>query len=159
MTFPNMFVRWKEDGRACVDRAVARILWAEASDHDRMFIQAILGQLPSPPFTEFVADGADLLERIDETKPDVVVLDLQLPDVGGLEVLSRLKGRPSRPRVVVFSRLASHSTISACHGLGASEYVVKPAGFRRFRGLVEGIAASASGTTILQGSPERLAAV
>lgn len=151
-----MFGMWKDHGGERLAQAVPRILWAEDSDHDRMFIQAILGQLPSRPATEFVADGEELLERIDEATPDLVVLDLQLPNVGGLEVLSRLQGRPTRPRVVVFSGLESAAMVSACRGLGAADYVVKPVDFRQFRQTVERIVGSVSGQATSNGLSEGL---
>lgn len=134
-------------------------MWADGSDHDRMFIQAILGQLPSRPATEFVADGEALLGRVDETRPDLVVLDLELPNVGGLEVLSWLQGRKARPPVIVFSGLEASATIAACQRLGALDYVVKPADFRQFRQAVERIASSIPAAQPSQGRLEQVTTV
>jgi two-component system response regulator EvgA len=106
-----------------------------------MFIQALLGQLPTRPRAEFVGDGEELLDRLGQGEPDLIVLDLDLPRVGGLEVLSVLQARRHAPPVVVFSSSQGQATIDACRRLGAARFVHKPSGFREFREAVTGIVA------------------
>ena len=49
------------------------------------------------------ADGEALLRQLPEWRPDVLVLDLTMPGLGGLETLRRLRARDDAPRVLVLS--------------------------------------------------------
>src|SRR5688572_3752111 len=113
------------------------VLWAEDSPADRLFIQAVLAQLPARPTTEFVQDGEELLERLESARPDLIVLDLAMPKVGGLEALSQLRQRGCEAPVVVFSGAEGAETVAACRRMGAAAFIQKPHDFRDFRGLVE----------------------
>lgn len=72
--------------------------------------------------------GSGLADQICEQAPDVVVMDLMLPDVDGLTVLrevsERMQGK--MPMVVVVSGFASAETTAACSELGVSFYLRKP---------------------------------
>jgi len=71
-------------------------------------------------------DGRDGLERIAELDPDVVTLDLTMPDLDGLAVLRALQGR-SRPRVLVVSVSTIDTEICAeALSLGAIDLIAKP---------------------------------
>lgn len=123
--------------------AMPRILWAEPLEHDRMFIQAVLGQLPGRPRTEFVLDGQELLDALRANAPDLVVLDLPLPEATGLEVLSLAARRPGMPPMVVFTAADGEATLAACRRLGAAAVVRKPDDYGDFRAAVRGIAMTA----------------
>lgn len=71
------------------------------------------------------ADGREALLRVAELQPDVLVLDLSLPVLDGLEVLRELQALPSGPRVVVFSALDRLRMAPIVLELGASAYVEK----------------------------------
>lgn len=71
--------------------------------------------------------------RIEDT-PRVILLDLKLPKVDGLEVLRRIKGDP-RTRiipVVVLTSSKEHRDVLASYELGANSYIVKPVAFDGF---------------------------
>ncbi|HET9623590.1 MAG TPA: chemotaxis-specific protein-glutamate methyltransferase CheB [Kofleriaceae bacterium] len=71
-------------------------------------------------------DGNDALERIAALDPDVVTLDLTMPEVDGLEVLRRLRGQ-ARPRVIVVSISTVENEIGAeALALGAVDLISKP---------------------------------
>jgi hypothetical protein len=69
-----------------------------------------------------------------ETKPLVILLDLKLPRVPGLEVLARLKSSPVSRNlpVVVLTSSAEYQDVTAAYRLGANSYIVKPVDFERF---------------------------
>lgn len=115
-----------------------RLVWADASA-DRMFIEAVLNT-PDRPALDFVADGEELLRLCNPARADLIVLDLDLPTVGGLEVLSQLKARGNTVPVVVFSK-ASPPTVDACYLLGAARVIQKPQEFRDFRNRVQQVCA------------------
>jgi two-component system KDP operon response regulator KdpE len=73
------------------------------------------------------ADGRTALQAVREDRPDVVVLDLGLPDVSGVEVLRRLRVWSTVPVVVLSARAESTEKVEALD-LGADDYVTKPFG-------------------------------
>lgn len=72
--------------------------------------------------------GAGLTDAIAESKPDLVVMDLLLPEMDGLDVLRSLHERLSgkMPMIVVVSAFASQETTAVCSDLGVSFYFRKP---------------------------------
>ena len=73
--------------------------------------------------------------------PGIVLLDLRLPKVDGLEVLKELKAHPvyRHVPVVVLTTSAEDRDIKRSYELGASSYIVKPVEFEKFRDVVERI--------------------
>jgi len=69
-----------------------------------------------------------------EARPTVILLDLKLPRVDGLEVLRQLKGHPTLRAipVVVLTTSAEHQDVQAAYRLGADHYIVKPVEFEKF---------------------------
>ena len=72
-------------------------------------------------------DGREALQRAADWHPDVVVLDLGLPDIDGVEVIHGLRGWSRVPIVVVSGRTGSEDKIVALDA-GADDYVTKPFG-------------------------------
>ncbi|GAB2989520.1 response regulator [Amycolatopsis acidiphila] len=72
-------------------------------------------------------DGAAALRAVAETKPDVVVLDLGLPDMDGNEVIAGLRGWTTVPIIVLSARSDSPDKVQALDA-GADDYVTKPFG-------------------------------
>ena len=87
----------------------------------------------SEPGVEVVgsaADGRAALEKIDQLKPDVITLDLEMPDVDGLEVLRQLQTAAQSAGVIVISALtdAGAAMTTQALRLGAFDFVLKPNG-------------------------------
>jgi two-component system phosphate regulon response regulator PhoB len=74
------------------------------------------------------ADGEEALVMIDETPPDLVVLDWMLPKVSGVEVCRRLRARPETRNLPVIMLTARGEESDRIRGLdtGADDYIVKP---------------------------------
>jgi two-component system, response regulator len=89
-------------------------------------------------------DGADALDfifgtgeyagRSIENTPKVILLDLKMPKVGGIEVLRKIKSDPLTKNipVVVLTSSAEDPDIKKCYELGANSYMVKPVEFDNF---------------------------
>jgi two-component system cell cycle response regulator len=72
-------------------------------------------------------DGEQALEAVDRVHPDVVMLDLMMPRLGGFEVLARLNQREGRrPPVVILSARGRETDVTRAFDLGAADYVTKP---------------------------------
>ena len=90
-----------------------------------------------------VRDGAEALDYLyctgsyagrDPDPPRVVLLDLKLPKIDGLEVLRRIKGDPRTKMIPVVALTSSHDDrdIVECYNLGVNSYIVKPVDFAQF---------------------------
>ena len=85
----------------------------------------------------WVKDGAaalELLASLGARLPKLVVLDLNIPKMDGLSVLSAIRGDPSLRRipVVILSSSREESVIAKVYALGANSYVIKPVQFTDF---------------------------
>lgn len=103
-----------------------RVLVVDDSAFARKVIREVLSRDPGIDVVGIARDGLEALEKISELKPDVVTLDLIMPDLDGLSVLRALKDHDA-PRVIVVSISGSESEI-AVEALqnGAVEVVTKP---------------------------------
>ncbi|HKY21245.1 MAG TPA: EAL domain-containing protein [Vicinamibacterales bacterium] len=80
---------------------------------------------------ETASDGTAALERVSKSRYDLILLDVEMPGMSGLEVLSRLRETYSRtelPVIMVTARTQSADVVEAL-GLGANDYVTKPVDF------------------------------
>lgn len=75
--------------------------------------------------------GAGALRAAAEHKPDVVILDLGLPDISGIDVLAGLRGWLTAPVIVLSARTDSSDKVEALDA-GADDYVTKPFGMDEF---------------------------
>jgi two-component system, response regulator len=120
------------------------ILLVEDNSNDaELTLRALRAQKLANRIT-VVDDGAEALDfvycrgryagRDPTVRPKVILLDLKLPKIGGLEVLRQLK-QDERTRaipVVVLTSSRQDPDIAAAYALGANSYVVKPVEFDRF---------------------------
>lgn len=85
------------------------------------------------------ADGATALDRAAAFRPDLVLLDIDLPDVSGLEVCRRLKEDAdlSQMKIVMLTAAAQRDDIARGLAAGADEYLTKPFSPVRLLSLVE----------------------
>ena len=96
---------------------------------DDKFLRELIAQ-------KLVKEGYDVSEAIDgeegvkktkEVKPDLVLLDLILPEMDGFEVLSRIKEDPtvSSVPVIILSNLGQKEDVERCLKIGAADYLIK----------------------------------
>ncbi len=100
----------------------------------RMHAEDTQSELPRMELCGAAQNGVECLELVKGLRPDVLVLDLEMPRLNGLEVLDRLRvERPGLP-VIMCSSYTEHGARSTLEALarGASDYVTKPAEQRDF---------------------------
>lgn len=86
---------------------------------------------------QIVSDGPTALEVIRQTQPELIVLDLMLPGMSGLEILGKLRAERRDVRVVIVTALASESDLLRGFELGADDYIKKPFSPRELVARVE----------------------
>src|SRR3954449_10681895 len=90
------------------------------------FVDALTLGLTREGFTVSVArDGAEALDMFDDVQPDLVLLDVMLPKVSGLDVCRELRTRSSVPIIMVTAKGAEIDTVVGLE-VGADDYVTKP---------------------------------
>jgi two-component system response regulator NreC len=119
-----------------------------ADDHAlvREGLRALLESDPEFEVAGQAGDGAEVLDLVERLQPDVVVLDLMMPGMGGLELTRHLARRPCGPAVLILSMHDSEAYVIEAMRSGAAGYALKqaPAGE-----LARGVHAVAAGTRYL----------
>lgn len=95
-------------------------------EDEEAFIDALTVGLGREGFNvEIARDGAEALDRFDEIEPDLVLLDVMLPTVSGLDVCRELRRRTDVPIIMVTAKTAEIDTVVGLE-VGADDYVTKP---------------------------------
>ena len=97
-------------------------------DDDRQLLRALRINLSVRGYeTVTAATGAGALRAAADQHPNVIILDLGLPDISGVEVLRGLRGWNTAPVIVLSARTDSSDKVGALDA-GADDYVTKPFG-------------------------------
>ncbi len=97
-------------------------------DDEAEFVDAFAERLRLRGFNPLVANsGEQALRMVDEEQVRIMVLDLKMPGIDGLEVLRRVKKKYPETQVIVLSGHGSMQDEEAARNLGAFEYLRKPA--------------------------------
>src|SRR5580700_3414726 len=116
-----------------------RVLAVDDSAVMRSLLRTALGTSPQTELVGTAQDGREALEAIDRLDPDLVLLDVEMPCLGGLEVLAEMRARRLRAKVVICSTLTRRGAGITLEALarGATDYVSKPIA----QGANDGVAA------------------
>jgi DNA-binding response OmpR family regulator len=104
-----------------------RVLVVDDSERVRKFLAS--GLHAQGLAAETASDGAEALRVIDSQPIDVVVLDLMMPGMDGIQLLKALQGRSEKPRILVLSARDQVADRVEALNLGADDYLVKPFAF------------------------------
>jgi two-component system, LytTR family, response regulator len=101
----------------------------------RRRLRALLAEIPWARQVGEAADGASAIAEIQRLRPDMVFLDIRMPELSGLEVIARLRALGDPP-AIVFTTAFDEYAVSAFE-LEAIDYLLKPFGQHRFRTAIE----------------------
>ena len=127
-----------------------RILLVEDSANDAELVLTALAENHLANEVIVVRDGEEALDYLYrrgvfrmrmEGNPVVIMLDLKLPKIDGLEVLAQLKSHPALKTVpvVVLTSSREEPDLRRCYDLGSNAYVVKPVDFYEFVSAIKGL--------------------
>jgi DNA-binding response OmpR family regulator len=108
------------------DNFVPKILVVD-DDHEILkLIAMLLRRIGAEAWT--FPDGQSALQRLNQTVPDLIILDLMLPDVDGLQILQQVRAQEQFKHVpvLILSAKADPDTIRRGLDLGADGYITKP---------------------------------
>lgn len=102
-----------------------KILIVDDAAFMRMMIK---NSLTSNGYTELVeaGDGQLAVEAFKTEKPDLVIMDITMPNMDGLEALKTIKGIDSGAKIVMCSAMGQESMVVEAIQLGALDFIVKP---------------------------------
>jgi two-component system LytT family response regulator len=109
-----------------------RTLVVEDEPEARRMLRDYLAEAPWVDVVGEAADGRDAVASIDRLEPALVILDVRMPELSGLEVLEQIRHQPE----VVFATAYDQYAVAAFE-LGALDYLVKPFGRQRFRRMLD----------------------
>jgi len=101
-----------------------KILLADDEAHIRKFIGLLLRQLGSPTIIEAV-NGAQAVELYQSERPDLTLLDVNMPEVDGLQALEKIHTIDPDCAVVMLTSLTTRNIIERAAALGAMNYIRK----------------------------------
>ncbi len=118
--------------------APTRVVLADDNQSFRGTLKAILSLQPDIEIVGEAATGREAMRQVTALHPDVLVLDIRLPDYDGLEVLRRLRQTDDQTRVVILSLWDNAEYRRTAEERGASAYVVKGAAFTQLLPVIQG---------------------
>ena len=125
-------------------------------EDEASFVEALQIGLSREGFrVEIAGDGVEALERFGQVKPDIVLLDVMLPRVSGLDVCRQIRAQSSVPIIMVTAKSGEIDTVVGLE-VGADDYVTKPYRIRELVARIRALLRRASGDST--GEVERAAA-
>ena len=122
---------------------VIRVLLCDDHEMFRDGIAMKLGYLADMEVVGEVSNGRDAVELVRALNPDVVVMDLNMPDMNGLEAMKRIKAENETTRVLIVSGYSTDSDVLEALDAGAMGYVLKDSPsvvlFKAVRNAAEGM--------------------
>jgi two-component system chemotaxis response regulator CheY len=95
---------------------------------DAAFMRMMLKKILAPSGNELLeaVDGADGLAKYKEHKPNLVFLDIVMPNVDGIECLKQIMAFDSNARVVMCSSIGQQTVVNDAIKIGARDFIIKP---------------------------------
>jgi len=103
-----------------------KIVIADPNEDFRVLISDTIAFEPDMEVVGFAADGAEAIKKINDLKPDVVLMDIVMPKLDGLGLMQQLQNSASPPKVIVITAFFNEQLIAQCVELGAYYFVPKP---------------------------------
>jgi len=116
-----------------------RVLIVEDFTPFRKFIRSTLGRRPDLDVICEVSDGLEAVQKAHELKPDLILLDVGLPGLNGIEAARRIRKLTPESKIIFLSQESSPDVVRAAFDLGAQGYVVKTRASSELLAAVEAV--------------------
>ncbi|MGB6676926.1 MAG: response regulator transcription factor [Terriglobales bacterium] len=105
--------------------ASIRVLVVEDSEPFRKFVCSTVGKRSELQIVGEVSDGLEAVKKAEELQPDLILLDIGLPTLGGIEAARRIREFSPESRILFVSQETSADVVQGAFAEGAKGYVVK----------------------------------
>ncbi|MET7518904.1 response regulator transcription factor [Streptomyces sp. NPDC005480] len=123
-----------------------RVLLVDDDPLVRAGLSFMLGGAPDIEIAGQAGDGSEVPALVAETRPDVVLMDIRMPDVDGLAATEALRARPDAPEVIVLTTFHADEQVLRALRAGAAGFVLKDTAPAE---IVEAVRRVASGAPVL----------
>jgi DNA-binding NarL/FixJ family response regulator len=106
-------------------RSLIRLMVVEDFAPFREFLCKILAKSPHLQVVSEVSDGAEAVQKAAELKPDLILLDLALPTLNGIEAARQIRKLATESKIIIVSQESSPEVVQEALNLGAQGYVMK----------------------------------
>ena len=101
-----------------------KILVVDDEEDVRLFLQDFLSERDLD--VDSASNGEEALQKVDNWHPQIVLLDVMMPGMDGLECLEKIKKKDPKTIVIMITALKEEARIERAKKLGAHNYIVKP---------------------------------
>jgi len=102
-----------------------RILVVDDFERFRQFVVELLGKRPESQVVGEASDGLEALQKAIELRPDLILLDIGLPSLNGIEVARQMRSFVPDSKIIFLTQESSSDVVQEALGLGARGYVTK----------------------------------
>lgn len=85
------------------------------------------------------SNGVEAIEKFAAVKPDVILMDITMPDMDGLEALRRIKEIDSNAKVIMCTAMGQQAMVAKAVELGAQQFIVKPFQAERLMAAIDSV--------------------
>jgi DNA-binding NarL/FixJ family response regulator len=110
-----------------VDTGISSLRVLVVEDHEsfRRFVCSILGRRPALKVVGEAADGLEAVQKAEKLRPNLILLDIGLPILNGIEAARRIRSLSPESKLLFVTQESSDDVVQQALGLGALGYVVK----------------------------------
>jgi DNA-binding NarL/FixJ family response regulator len=108
-----------------LSRGTIRILAVDDFAPYRLFISSMLQERPDLQVICGVSDGLEAVEKAQELQPDLILMDIGLPGINGIEAARRIRTLVPNAKIIFLTQESSPEVMKEAKSLGASGYVLK----------------------------------
>ncbi|BAY73311.1 two-component response regulator (plasmid) [Trichormus variabilis NIES-23] len=102
-----------------------RLVLIEDEELMSLGITTAINKQPNMEMVGVASTGCEGIKLVEDYKPDIVLVDIGLPDISGIEVIEQIKLLPGNPKIVVLSSHSSQDIVQAALDKGATSYALK----------------------------------
>ena len=108
-----------------VDADTVRVVLADDSMTIRAMLSALLGDVPEIEMVAVAEDGESAVELALEHRPDVLIMDMQMPGLGGLDAARKILDAWPEARIIMNTAYGDEATQNEARDVGAAGYITK----------------------------------
>ncbi len=102
-----------------------RVLVVDDYEQFHQFVRSALGEIPQLQIVGEAFDGFDAIEKAEQLRPDLILLDIGLPGLNGLDVARRIRRLCPESKILFLSQESSVCVVETALALGAQGYLIK----------------------------------
>lgn len=107
------------------NRSQVRVLVVDDHEQFHQFVRSALGKTPELKIVGEAFDGLDAVQKAEDLRPDLILLDIGLPELNGLDAARRIRTLCPESRILFLSQESSIQVVETALSLGAQGYLIK----------------------------------